>query len=140
LFSPEIKIFDRSQETGVMTTYSEDLPEQRIPTVFYGRGRGIHGIITFSGVPFDVLFTKDFPATAGNIQKGLFAVVAKDGYRCVFTFSEIFNRNDQQKFLLVNRGDNQDGGKFSLFPSSDFFSDRAVKAISEIHFFLVNDF
>jgi hypothetical protein len=55
-----------------------------------------------------------------------------DGYRCVYTFSEVFNRNDQAEVLLIEDPENQDGGTFRFFPAGDFFSDRAVKAVSEI--------
>ena len=42
------------------------------------------------------------------------------------------NRNDQEEVLLIQYGEGSDGGKFRLFPAGDFFSDRAIKAISEI--------
>jgi hypothetical protein len=60
-------------------------------------------------------------------------MVGKDGYRSVFSYSEIVNRNDQSEILLVPCKEEKDGGKFRIFPSCDFFSDRAVKAVSEIH-------
>jgi hypothetical protein len=44
------------------------------------------------------------------------------------------NRNDQAEILLVPCENEKDGGKFRIFPSCDFFSDRAVKALSEIRF------
>jgi hypothetical protein len=42
------------------------------------------------------------------------------------------NRSDQAEVLMVPSPAGQDGGKFRIFPSCDFFSDRAVKALSEI--------
>jgi len=45
----------------------------------------------------------------------------------------LLNRNDQQEFLLVKYKENEDGGLFRLFAAFDFFSDRAVKSVSEIH-------
>ena len=47
--------------------------------------------------------------------------------------SELFNRNDQAEFLLLDHGDGSDGGRFAIFPAPDFFSDRALKAVSAIH-------
>ena len=44
-----------------------------------------------------------------------------------------FNRNDQQEFLLVKTDPGEDGGLFRIFPAADFFSDRAIKSVSEIH-------
>jgi hypothetical protein len=43
------------------------------------------------------------------------------------------NRNDQAEVLLVPCKEEKDGGQFRIFPSCDFFSDRAVKAVSEIY-------
>jgi hypothetical protein len=47
--------------------------------------------------------------------------------------SELFNRNDNGEFLLCDRGE-KDGGRFSVYPGPDFFSDRAVKALKEVHY------
>ena len=65
---------------------------------------------------------------------GLFFISVKDGYGMTVSFSELFNRNDQQEFLLIKTGPNEDGGLFRLFPGCDFFSDRAIKSLSEVHF------
>ncbi|MFH1297476.1 MAG: hypothetical protein ABIJ04_09415 [Bacteroidota bacterium] len=59
-------------------------------------------------------------------------LIAADGYRSIYSLSEIVNRNDQADILLVPVAPGKDGGLFRLFPSCDFFSDRAVKAISTI--------
>ena len=60
-------------------------------------------------------------------------ISAEDGYRCAISYSELFNRNDQQEFLLVKTDPGEDGGLFRIFPAGDFFSDRAIKSVSEIH-------
>jgi hypothetical protein len=56
----------------------------------------------------------------------------QDGYRCAVSYSEFFNRNDQQEFLLITTPKDEDGGMFRMFPAADFFSDRAIKSLSEI--------
>jgi len=63
--------------------------------------------------------------------KGYAVLVGDDGYRAVYSLSELFNRNDFQEVLLYDQG-NKDGGRFAVFASMDFFSDRAVKALKEI--------
>ena len=35
--------------------------------------------------------------------------------------------------MLIKTGDQEDGGLFRIFAASDFFSDRAIKSVSEIH-------
>jgi hypothetical protein len=66
-------------------------------------------------------------------KRGIMCIAGVDGYRCALSFSELFNRNDQQEFLPVRSGPGQDGGLFRIFAAGDFFSDRAVKSINEIH-------
>jgi hypothetical protein len=60
-------------------------------------------------------------------------ITGQDGYRCALSYSEIFNRNDQQEFLLIKTAENEDGGLFRMFAAGDFFSDRAIKSVSGIH-------
>jgi hypothetical protein len=51
----------------------------------------------------------------------------------VFSLSEVINRNDQASILIVPCGEGVDGGRFRLLPACDFFSDRAVKALSGVY-------
>jgi len=69
------------------------------------------------------------------LRTGLILIAAKDGYRGVYTFSEVFYRNDQAETLLIFVPDEKDGGAFRLFPAGDFFSDRAIKAVEGIYIF-----
>jgi len=131
IFSPKISIYNGDTLLTEIQKYPLDLQTQNYLTVFYGRGRGIHGISEFKGVALKEILKPYFPQSKENIKNGLFIVGAQDGYRGVFTYSEIFNRNDQSETLLINRGET-DGGKFSLFPSADFFSDRAIKSVTDI--------
>jgi hypothetical protein len=80
------------------------------------------------------MIEKYFPSTKENLMTGFFCFAGKDGYRMTVSFSELFNRNDQQEFLLVKTAPDEDGGLFRLFPACDFFSDRAIKSLSEVHF------
>lgn len=101
------------------------------PTIFYGRGRGIHGITNFEG--YDIAeFLKHFAAHKDpqNLRNGKVIFHGADGYRAVFSFSEIVNRNDDGKLLWMER--HEEGGKYRLLPTYDFFSDRAVKSLYKI--------
>jgi hypothetical protein len=104
------------------------------PSIFYGRGKGLHGIEQFTGCPLKDALRSFFTPDSAALQRGYLVVASVDGYRAALTCSELFNRNDQAEFLLIDRGKAQDGGRYALFPAPDFFSDRAVKAISTIHF------
>ena len=104
------------------------------PSVFYGRGRGFHGFQRFSGVLLKEALKGFVTLDVATLRRSYLIAVAIDGYRIAMSFSELFNRNDQAEFLLVDLGEGQDGGKYKLFPAADFFSDRALKAVSAVHF------
>ena len=132
LYSPDLKIYDGDNLLEEMMTSPTAAQRAEYETIFYGRGRGIHSTTPFKGCLLKDILNPYYSTDQKNLREGLFLVAAADGYRCVYTFSEIFNRNDQSEVLLIEDQENQDGGVFRLFPSGDFFSDRAIKAVSEI--------
>jgi hypothetical protein len=132
LFSSEIIVKQGDQNVKKIVPSNVEEPKLKYETIFYGRGRGIHSTTPFYGIPLKDKLMPYFSINRENLRNGLFIIASVDGYRCVYTFSEIFNRNDQAEVLLVEDPKNQDGGAFRLFPAADFFSDRAVKAVSEI--------
>lgn len=131
--SPEIGIFLASKKRDVIKTLPGDIGVQTFNTIFYGRGRGIHSTTPFSGILLKDLVIGYYPFTRENLQTGILCLSGIDGYRCAFSYSEIFNRNDQQECLLISSKPGEDGGQFRVFAACDFFSDRAVKSLSEIH-------
>jgi hypothetical protein len=133
LYSAEFDIFNGE---NLLETIKESpkLQTETIHTIFYGRGRGIHSTQLFTGFYLKEILGKYFDMNKKNLQLGLVTIVGKDGYRSVYSYSEIMNRNDQAEVLLVPCKEEKDGGQFRVFPSCDFFSDRAVKAVSEIRF------
>ena len=132
--SPQIAIKNKKEDIAIIKNYPERFKECSYPSIFYGRGRGIHGIDLFTGIPLNYVLEQYFALNKENIMNGLLSVIAIDGYRCAFTFSEIFNINNQADVLFLNSLDNPKEGKFKLFPANDFFSDRAIKCISDIRF------
>jgi hypothetical protein len=101
-------------------------------TVFYGRGMGIHSTSPFSGIFLKDVLAKHIPAGKDVLREGIMCVAARDGYRIAVSYSELFNRNDQQEFMMVKTEKDSDGGLYRVFPASDFFSDRAVKSVTHI--------
>jgi hypothetical protein len=134
LYSDGFSIFNGNNELTKLTKLPLGLESYTYNTIFYGRGKGIHSTSPFTGVLFKNVIENNYPVTKENIMTGLFCFVAKDGYRMAVSFSELFNRNDQQEFLLINTKPDQDGGLFRIFPGCDFFSDRAIKSLTEVHF------
>ncbi len=133
MFSSRMDIFSSSKKTGQVETLPSNLNNVTFNTVFYGRGKGIHTTTPFKGVLLNDLLIKFYPLTKQNLKSGLVCIVGKDGYRSVISYSELFNRNDQQEFMLIRTKGNEDGGLYRIFAASDFFSDRAIKSVSEIH-------
>jgi hypothetical protein len=131
-FSKEIAIYKNENSIDKISKYPVGLTEYNYPSIFYGRGKGIHKITDFKGVPLKTILAKHIAFNKINIQKSIVVIVGKDGYRSVFTFSEIFNRNDFAEVLLINRSNDKENGAFSIFAAADYFSDRAIKSISEI--------
>ncbi len=96
----------------------------------YGHGMGFKSVENVKG-----FVLKDILAKAGarpeNSGDGLVAVSAKDGYRAVFSLSEIINRGDNADFLLADKG-SRDDGRFALYASPDFFVDRSVRSVAKV--------
>lgn len=133
MFSSQIDLFDNNKKSG-QVAMTEKINSSTYNTIFYGRGKGIHSTTPFEGVLLKDVLRKYFPVTRENLRTGIFCVAGPDGYRSVISYSELFNRNDQQEFMLIKTGDKEDGGLYRIFAASDFFSDRAIKSLSEIHF------
>ena len=131
-----IKDFTLFSVDKKITTIAPAFEKENITynTVFYGRGRGIHSISPFSGTLLKDVLAKYYPFDSKNLKTGLVCLAGLDGYRCVLSYSELFNRNDQQEYLLIRTKTGEDGGLFRVFAACDFFSDRAVKSLAGIYF------
>ncbi len=136
MFAPRINVFNLEDEILEIDSFPKDLCQTTYETTFYGRGRGIHSTTPFTGILLKELLSEVFPATSERLARGYFIISAEDGYRAVFTYSEIMNRNDQSELLLIDEGENH-GGRFRLFPAFDFFSDRAIKSCNGIYYRLI---
>ncbi|HBC77117.1 MAG TPA: hypothetical protein DCZ51_00710, partial [Bacteroidales bacterium] len=133
MFSKQVTLYENGRLIRTLADYPPASEEVTFNTIFYGRGKGIHSTEPFKGVILRDILTLIYPVSGENLKKGIMCVSAEDGYRCSLSYSELFNRNDQQEFLLIKTEPGEDGGLFRMFPAADFFSDRAIKSVSEIH-------
>ena len=136
MFSSEFKLFKNDKQLGVIAK-TDQKGNVTFNTIFYGRGKGIHSTTPFTGLALKDVIEKYYPVSRLSLKSGMFCLVGKDGYRCAVSYGELFNRNDQQEFLLIPTNPDEDGGLYRIFAASDFFSDRAIKSVSEIY--LVNN-
>lgn len=135
LYSPQIAIHnEEGKEVEVLKKNPSSLTEYTFHTIFYGRGRGIHSTQPFTGVLLKDILAKHTERDQKALREGYFVIVAKDGYRGVYTYSELMNRNDQSEVLLVCDEKVKDDGIFTIHPACDFFSDRAIKGITDIYY------
>jgi hypothetical protein len=132
MYSGQISLFNGASQIGSITDFEKNEEALTYSTIFYGRGKGIHSTQPFSGVLLKNVLAGFYPVTRDNLKNGIMCIAAEDGYRCPLSYSELFNRNDQQEFLLIKTSVGEDGGLFRIFPASDFFSDRAIKSVKEI--------
>jgi hypothetical protein len=133
MYSSQVDVFSSSKKITQIASLPLSAGNVTFNTIFYGRGKGIHSTTPFNGVLLKDLLLKDYPVNSENLRSGIICIAGKDGYRSVISYSELFNRNDQQEFMLIKTRQNEDGGLFRIFAASDFFSDRAIKSVSEIH-------
>jgi len=136
MFSDKIRLCVNGFLKGEIASIPKDDVAYTYQTVFYGRGMGIHRITPFTGSLLSERLKGSWVLSTESLQKGLVVIAGIDGYRAAFTLSEIVNRNDQNEILLIDRGNEDGAGRFSLFPGCDFFSDRAIKSIREINILL----
>jgi hypothetical protein len=132
MYSKEFRLFDGEKQLAAIAPETGG-KEITFNTVFYGRGKGIHSTSPFTGLKLRDVIGKYYPESRVSLKTGLFCFAGTDGYRCAVSYSELFNRNDQQEFLLIRTADQEDGGLYRIFAAADFFSDRAIKSLSEIH-------
>ncbi len=133
-YSADIQVIRKKEKVIILKEIPKDMQVVEFPSVFYGRGRGIHGTTPFRGVLLKDVLKEYVTIDMETLRTGYLVVTGIDGYRGVFTYSELFNRNDQAEFLLICDPEEKDGGAFRLFPAADFFSDRAIKAIKKFVF------
>ncbi len=132
MYSEKIDLMKDGKSAGEFLKVPDSSLKVTYNTIFYGRGKGIHSTAPFAGYMLKDILNDEFPVTRQNLRSGILCIGGKDGYRCAISYSELFNRNDQQEFLLVQTVPGDDGGHFRMFPACDFFSDRAIKSISLI--------
>jgi hypothetical protein len=140
MYAGEVKFYNKNSLVSALK--DKTLPEDNFVnygSVFYGRGKGIHGTTPFKGVMIKDFTSEFYKMNQDYLRTGLIIAAAPDGYRAVFTYSEIFNRNDQAEVLIVPMTGVKDQGAYILYPAADFFSDRSIRCLNEIMFVQVSD-
>jgi hypothetical protein len=153
VYSPELKVIapltsaagfhDQPDGTSAIRDFEFMIPQNSSPenrtrynSTFYGMGMGYHPVPSFEGILLnDALKGKMKLTDRSLISDGLVCFASVDGYRSIFSFSELFNRADQALPILAIIDGEADGGYYRIFLPTDFYADRSVKGLSEIYIF-----
>ena len=133
MYSAGIEISGNSGNPVHIENLPGGINKSTFNTIFYGRGKGIHSTKPFTGFMLKEVLQEYYPFTKENLRSGIVCIAGLDGYRSVLSYSELFNRNDQQEFMLVETMSQEDGGHYRVFAAADFFSDRAIKSVRAIY-------
>ncbi len=110
------------------------LPELSWRDATFGMGRGFHGCNTWEGVDLDALLR---PLLAGADPRRVWVLVtAEDGYRSLFSGSEVFAAREGQGVMLASRENGKSlgpgSGRYEIVSRTDFYIDRSVQMVKEI--------
>lgn len=132
LYWPTLSIEGFDYEKILLEELPDNLLNRESDMIFYGQGRGIHDVNPFEGNYLSELLALYIQPDTELLRTGIIIASAPDGYRAVFSLSEIMNRNDRLETLIMDDDNYKREGRFSIIVSGDFFSDRAVKALSRL--------
>lgn len=131
-FTPSVNVFIADKLVSTIDSTYNQKATVEYKSIFYGMGMGYHSSPTFKGVEL-------MPIAADNelnyMQKGLVCFAGLDGYRVVFSYSELFNRVDQVKPILAKPDKYSESGYFRVYHPNSFYADMSAKALAEIYLF-----
>jgi hypothetical protein len=124
------------------TQLTAQIPHNEYLNVMYGHGMGYKGFGSYGGWWLSEVMAPCFEVSAKDLRTGMLSVEGLDGYRAAVSFSEVMNRNDQAEMILMDAGD-KSGEKgregFSTYAGCDMFVDRAIKGLSKIRLFYIEE-
>ena len=134
VYSPELKVVAKTS-TLTVADVAPSIEKRTYSDVGYGHGMGFKGNEIVSGYLLKDVLAANLKPTPEMLREWIAVGSARDGYRVVLTLSEIINRSDNQDVLLLDKKDTPASGRYVLYPASDFFADRDVKAIEKLELF-----
>jgi hypothetical protein len=131
MYSPTVALVS-DKETSTLEETATSIQPRKFTFVGYGHGMGYKGVSTIEGYPLKEVLEGKLVRRNEDMRTAVVVVSSKDGYRSVFSASEIWNRNNSEDILLIDRKGSQSDGRYTLFVPSDFFVDRNVRAVERI--------
>ena len=136
-FSPKVDVVVDDKLVMIIDSNSQfPTPQEKYKSVFYGMGQGYHPIPEFNGVELGPLIEKIMNKnTASWMSNGLVCFSGLDGYRVIYSYSELFNRVDQVQAILATENKSGESGYFRIYHPDCFYGDMSVKCLAEIFLF-----
>lgn len=136
MYSQEVQVLHDDQQLVIIPKIEDEGTYTRYYSSFYGMGMGYHEARYFQGPLLAKLLegSIDFFDPEMN-RHGLVCFAGLDGYRAIYSYSELFNRTDQVAPILAVPENPMDGGFYRIFHPAEFYADRSVKSLAEIYFF-----
>lgn len=136
LYSPELVISLADTFFIRLNELSAADRELEYHTIFYGMGMGHHPNPVWHGVSLHKVLSKHLGSYPVSwYRNGLVCFAGLDGYRTIYSFSELFNRADFSVPMLQITDELEDGGRYRIFNPTDFYADRSVKSLAEMYIF-----
>jgi hypothetical protein len=137
IYAPQIILATRAGATKI-GDIDGAVERRNCTSVLFGHGMGFKEVLSLRGYVLRDLIAGKAGWAPENSNSVFVVVSAKDGYRSVFSGSEVMNRNDQQDLLLNDLGDTPNGGRYTLIVPGDFFADRDVRSVEKIELVSIN--
>lgn len=135
-YSSSVSIVLNDELKHTITTDVSGVNHIRYKSVFYGMGMGYHDTPTFEGPMLRPMVEEFFePNYEAWMRSGIAMVVGKDGFRNIFSVSELLNRADQVEPILAIPPKDSKSGHYRLYHPSAFYADFSVRNLAEIYFF-----
>jgi len=135
-YSENVKVIVHNQLTCTVEKQPKTEQMPKYNSIFYGMGKGFHGSPVFQGPDLANSIAPAITAIKNEkIGKSLICVVGIDGYRVIYSYSELFNRADQIKAILDIPENNNKTGYYRFYHPANFFADYSVRGLMKIYFF-----
>jgi hypothetical protein len=136
MYSQDVEVIYYDKHIVTIPQIEDESDYTRYYSSFYGMGMGYHAAKYFQGPLLSKLLegSIDFFDPEMN-RHGLVSFAGLDGYRAIYSYSELFNRTDQVMHILAVPENPMDGGFYRIFHPAEFYADRSVKSLAEIYIF-----
>jgi len=123
-----------SHDARHLATFSNTKEQTVSQWVQVGHGRGYKGIVQADGYNLKSFLYNNFWHIPRNAW---FMFVGCDGYRCIFSYREIFEQDTGDKLMIATQINKKPApGNLMVASTGDFFVDRCVWGLSHIILFI----